>query len=171
MSEKKDVSVEFSIDSITIKFDNRRVIIVPHEKGMSIVSKRLLDDEEKQNLSDPNYELKTTESEVIGNRVVQSVINMGYDSMYLLTQVLQQHQFEIRARQIINTIIRPKGKKEALEIIVNCSEDEFMEMSREFENVNYDIIQLQIDKIKSRLVNEGKMSQGDNDYFGKSINE
>lgn len=162
------IDIAYHLDSIVIRFANRRLILLPHEHGISVIFKRLITAEEKiKHKENPDIPFQCAGTEIINNRIVDTNINMSYEAAYVLAEALYTQQKEIRVRQILNTIFKGARKAEAMKIINEINEDEFMAINQMFLDQQYHQIDLYLSSLKYRLCTDNEMEQKDSNDFNE----
>jgi hypothetical protein len=92
---------------------------------------------------------------------------MSYEAAYVLAEALYTQQKEIRVRQILNTIFKGARKAEAMKIINEINEDEFMAINQMFLDQQYHQIDLYLSSLKYRLCTDNEMEQKDSNDFNE----
>jgi hypothetical protein len=166
----KQPSIQFFLNCLEVKYNNRRIVITPTKSGINFAFKRAVTKEEKDKFAaDPEWELKTAGTYVVANRTVQTELGLTYDIAMLLGQTLMQYQREIKTIQILNSDIKDEARSEALDIFNGALEDEFLACVSDFDEDRGNILCLRLDDIKRRLCGIGYLTQNENDHFGKPL--
>lgn len=153
MKELENVSLRWYSNGGIVKFDNRRLIIVPNKDGILLSFRRLIEPLEKECLNTiPDYIIKSAGSDLIGGKIVNTSINLSYEGTFLLAHVLMNYQREIRIRQIANTIFDENVKGDMVHLLSEMNN--FMEISEAFELDEYDKIVEMINAFKNQKQSE-----------------
>ncbi|NJO92659.1 MAG: hypothetical protein HC831_29615 [Chloroflexia bacterium] len=72
-----------------------------------------------------------------------------------------------KTQKIINEVIKPEAREEAISIMKLAQQKDFDELIEYYDKKSFNIVCMVIDKVKSGLVKEGKLTQNENDHFGE----
>jgi hypothetical protein len=68
--------------------------------------------------------------------------------------------------KIINEVIKPEARKEAINIMQLAEQKDIDDLKRYYKEKSFNVVCLVIDKAKSDLVKSGKLIQNEDDHFG-----
>ena len=68
--------------------------------------------------------------------------------------------------EILNDLIKPEARQEALEIMTLASDKDLIEFNQYYSKKSYNVCCLVIDKVKTDLVKQNKLTQKPEDNFG-----
>ncbi|MEN8119750.1 MAG: hypothetical protein ABFS35_05365 [Bacteroidota bacterium] len=74
-------------------------------------------------------------------------------------------------KEIIDDVIKPEARQEALKIMNMASTEDLEEFNKYYDNERHNICCLIIDKVKTNLVKQNKLTQTPEDHFGGSFFE
>ena len=69
--------------------------------------------------------------------------------------------------EIIQGLIKPEARQEALKIMKLASDENFHEFIQYYNDKSYNVCCLIIDKVKTELVEQNKLTQKPEDHFGE----
>ena len=165
------VQIQWYLNTIVAKFNNRRLILYPHRQGITIIFRRALTAEERATIGTPDEKiLRCAGTALIEGKIVETDINLTTEASMVMSEIILKHAGEILARRIVNSAIQDEAKVEAL-MILNGATIEDMEEMEMYLNNNDDVaIHGTLDTIKRSLCQGGMMTYSENDHFGKPLN-
>lgn len=134
--------------------------------------RRTLTKEEKIKLSEGCIKeaLRTAATNIEDNRIIETEINLSYESAFLLAEILRTNERELKIRQIVNSVIEEGARPEIL-ITLNAMEfDDFGTAITHFESDNIAALMEHLDATKRKLCDIGVLERKENDQFGKPLN-
>ena len=73
--------------------------------------------------------------------------------------------------EIIQGLIKPEAQKEALKIMTLAPDQDLKEFYQYYDDKSYNVCCLVIDKVKTELVKQNKLTQNPEDHFGEFTND
>ncbi len=164
-------SIKYYLDSIVVKYNNRRLCLFPHKTGISIMWRRTITKEEKIKLSEnPTQKLLTAGTNIENNRIIDTEINLSYESSFLLVEVLRTNERELKTRQIVNSVIEESARPEVLVTLNAMDLADFGNALIDFESDNIVGLMEHLNNIKRKLCDIGVLERKETDQFGKPLN-